>query len=184
MADVAVIVPTLRRPESLERALRSLFAQTGVADRIAAVVVVDNDPLGSALPGVTALRPLSPWPLAYVSEPTPGVARARNAGLAATDAPLVRRPKNKFDAVVERRFGERFSAGAEVVAADRADDIAGTTLAGYAILNLRASCAIDADWRVTGRVENLFDRDYALVRGYSTPGLAGFLEIVWQPAAR
>ena len=103
---------------------------------------------------------------------------------AATDAPLVRRPKNKFDAVVERRFGERFSAGAEVVAADRADDIAGTTLAGYAILNLRASCAIDADWRVTGRVENLFDRDYALVRGYSTPGLAGFLEIVWQPAAR
>ena len=89
MGDVAVIVPTLRRPDSLERALRSLFAQTGVADRIAAVVVVDNDPIGSARPGVTALRPLSPWPLVYVSEPTPGVARARNAGLAATDAPLI-----------------------------------------------------------------------------------------------
>jgi vitamin B12 transporter len=96
----------------------------------------------------------------------------------------VRRPKNKLDAVVERRFGERFSAGAEVVSADKADDIAGTTLAGYAILNLRASYAISADWRLTGRVENLFDRNYELVHGYNTPGVSGFLEIVWQPASR
>jgi len=102
----------------------------------------------------------------------------------ATDSPLVRRPKNKFDAIVERRFGERFGAGAEVVAADKADDIAGTTLAGYAIVNLRATYAISADWRLTGRIENLFDRDYALVHGYNTPGLSGFLEIVWQPASR
>ena len=102
----------------------------------------------------------------------------------ATDSPLVRRPKNKFDAIVERRFGERFGAGAEVVAADKADDIAGSTLAGYAIVNLRATYAISADWRLTGRIENLFDRDYALVHGYNTPGLSGFLEIVWQPASR
>ena len=96
----------------------------------------------------------------------------------------LRRLKNKLVAVLERRFGERFSAGAEVVAADKADDIAGTTLAGYAILNLRATYAISADWRLTGRVENLFDRDYALVHGYNTPGLSGFLEIVWQPESR
>ena len=63
-------------------------------------------------------------------------------------------------------------------------DIAGTTLAGYAILNLRASWSIGTDWRLTGRIENLFDRDYALVRGYNTPGRAGFVEVVWQPAAR
>ena len=36
-----------------------------------------------------SLKPACPWPLIYVSEPTPGVARARNAGLAATDAPLI-----------------------------------------------------------------------------------------------
>jgi vitamin B12 transporter len=102
----------------------------------------------------------------------------------ATDTALLRRPKNKFDALVERRFGERWRAGAEVVAADKADDIAGATLPGYAILNLRATYAINADWRVTGRVENLFDRDYALVHGYNTPGLSGFLEIVWQPSSR
>ena len=89
MADVAVIVPTLRRPESLERALRSLFAQTGVADRVSEIVVVDNDPAGSAAAGVEALRSLAPWPLVYVHAPRPGVATARNAGLAATRAPLI-----------------------------------------------------------------------------------------------
>ena len=89
MGDVAVIVPTLRRPESLGRALRSLFAQTGVADRIAAVVVVDNDPTGSAAATVDSLRGQSPWALTYVHAPQPGVATARNAGLAATDAPLI-----------------------------------------------------------------------------------------------
>ena len=48
MSDVAVIVPTLRRPESLERALRSLFSQTGVADRLREIVVIDNDPQASS----------------------------------------------------------------------------------------------------------------------------------------
>lgn len=89
MGDVAVIVPTLRRPESLERALRSLFAQTGVADRVTEIVVVDNDPAGSAAAGIDMLRTVAPWPLAYVHAPRPGVATARNAGLGATRAPLI-----------------------------------------------------------------------------------------------
>lgn len=89
MTDVAVIVPTLRRPESLERALRSLFAQTGVADRVSSIVVVDNDPVGSAAETVEGLRAASPWPLTYVHAPRPGVATARNAGLAATPSPLI-----------------------------------------------------------------------------------------------
>jgi glycosyltransferase involved in cell wall biosynthesis len=89
MADVAVIVPTLRRPDSLARALRSLFAQTRVADRVSELVVVDNDPSGSAAATVDGLRPLSPWPLVYVHAPRPGVATARNVGLAVTRAPLI-----------------------------------------------------------------------------------------------
>ena len=89
MSAVAIIVPTLRRPESLERALRSLFAQTGVGDRVSEIVVVDNDPAGSAQAGVGTLQTSSPWPLVYVHAPRPGVATARNAGLAATDAPLI-----------------------------------------------------------------------------------------------
>ncbi len=89
MADVAVIVPTLRRPDSLARALRSIFAQTGVEGRVAAVVVVDNDPTGSAAGPVAELQGEAPWPLVYRHVPVPGVATARNAGLAAVDAPLI-----------------------------------------------------------------------------------------------
>jgi hypothetical protein len=89
VSDVAVLMPTLRRPDSLVRALRSVFAQTGVGDRLGAIVVVDNDPDGSARATVEVLRPESAFPLVYVHEPRPGVATARNAGLAATDAPLI-----------------------------------------------------------------------------------------------
>ncbi|MDQ1153240.1 glycosyltransferase family 2 protein [Brevundimonas sp. SORGH_AS_0993] len=89
MRDVAVIIPTLRRPESLARALRSVFAQTGAAHRIAAVVVADNDPQGSAADLIAQLRAETALPLIYAHAPTPGVATARNVGLAHTDTPLI-----------------------------------------------------------------------------------------------
>jgi succinoglycan biosynthesis protein ExoM len=89
MQAVSVIVPTMRRPESLERALRSLFAQTAVAGRLASIIVVDNDPGGTADATVAALSAHSPCPLIYRHEPRPGVATARNAGLEMTTAPLI-----------------------------------------------------------------------------------------------
>jgi len=89
MKDVAVLIPTLRRPESLTRALRSVFAQAAVADRLKEVVVIDNDPHASARFAVGALERECPVPLIYVHEAKPGVATARNAGLAATDAGLI-----------------------------------------------------------------------------------------------
>lgn len=89
MTDLAVIVPTLRRPEGLERALRSLMAQTSVADRLSEIVVADNDPAGSARALVERLAAESPVPILWRHAPVPGVATARNVGLAATDAPLI-----------------------------------------------------------------------------------------------
>jgi len=85
--DVAVLIPTLRRPESLASALESVQAQTGVSARLAEIVVIDNDPEGSARSTVDACA--GPTPLRYVHAPRPGVATARNAGLAATGAPLI-----------------------------------------------------------------------------------------------
>lgn len=87
--DVAVVIPTLRRLDSLARALRSVFAQQGVVARLREIVVVDNDPEASSRQTVEALRPASPAPLIWVHAPRPGVATARNAGLAATQAPLI-----------------------------------------------------------------------------------------------
>jgi len=89
MRDVAVIIPTLRRPDSLERAMRSVFAQIGSLHRVAAIVVADNDPLGSAAPLIERLRAEAPVPLTYAHAPIPGVATARNVGLSATDATLI-----------------------------------------------------------------------------------------------
>ena len=89
MSDVDVLIPTLRRPDNLARALRSVFAQDRAAELIARIVVVDNSPEASAAQVVEALRPACPTPLSYVHEPTPGVATARNAGLAASASPLV-----------------------------------------------------------------------------------------------
>ncbi|CAN5189094.1 glycosyltransferase family 2 protein [soil metagenome] len=89
MSDIAVLIPTLRRPDSLARAVTSLFAQEGVEARMAAIVVIDNDPQGTAASTVAAMQALSPCPLIYHHEPIPGVATARNAGLRQTDAPLI-----------------------------------------------------------------------------------------------
>lgn len=89
MTQVTVLIPTLRRPEGLNRALRSVFAQDRARELIAEIVVVDNSPEGSAQVTVEGLRPVTPVPLIYVHEPHPGVATARNAGLARSRAPYV-----------------------------------------------------------------------------------------------
>lgn len=84
--SVAVLIPTLRRPDSLERTLRSVFAQHRLGEIAVEVVVADNAPEGSAAPVVERLRPLCPVPLRYVHAPKPGVATVRNAGLAQVTA--------------------------------------------------------------------------------------------------
>lgn len=87
--DVCILIPTLNRPDSLARAVRSAKAQRGAEARLKEIVVVDNDPERSAAAVVTALQTGSTVPVVYVSAPRPGVATARNAGLAATRASLI-----------------------------------------------------------------------------------------------
>ena len=89
MTDLAVLVPTLRRPDSLTRAIRSVLALAETPALVREIVIADNAPEGSAGPAVEALRSASPVPLTYVHVPRPGVATARNAALAATSAPLI-----------------------------------------------------------------------------------------------
>ncbi|NEX91554.1 glycosyltransferase family 2 protein [Caulobacter sp. 17J65-9] len=85
--DVAVLIPTLRRPDSLARAVRSLIGQA--PNRLREIVVADNDPAGSARATVEALATEASVPVIYVHAPRPGVATARNAALTATEAPLI-----------------------------------------------------------------------------------------------
>ena len=94
---------------------------------------------------------------------------------------LLRRPKQKLSSVLTAAISERASAGIEFLCSGKSQDVAGTTLGGYALVNLRASYSIGKAWRLGLRAENLFDRDYELVHGYNTAGRSGYLTVSWEP---
>ncbi len=81
---LSVIINTQRRTTQLQVAARSIFAQTGVDFGSLELVIADNDMTPSARATADALRAESPAPLIYAHEPRPGVAYARNAGVAAS----------------------------------------------------------------------------------------------------
>jgi glycosyltransferase involved in cell wall biosynthesis len=81
---VSIIIPTFRRPERAVAAARSALAQ--LVTTPFEIVLVDNDPEGSAL---APLRALDDARIVVVHEPRPGVANARNAGLRAARAEMV-----------------------------------------------------------------------------------------------
>lgn len=81
---VSIIIPTFQRPERALEAARSALAQ--VCDAAFEVVLIDNDPAGSAL---ASLRTLDDARVKIVHEPRAGVANARNAGLRASSGGII-----------------------------------------------------------------------------------------------
>jgi iron complex outermembrane recepter protein len=76
-------------------------------------------------------------------------------------------PRHQFNARAEYAFTEKFSAGANLIAASdqfaRGDennqDVNGP-VPGYAIVNLDARYQVDKNWQFFGKIDNLFDRRY------------------------
>ncbi len=85
MAEISICIATHGRPTGLERLLESLAAQRGAPSF--EIVVIDNDPAGSAK-GIVD-RFAARLPIAYDIEPTPGVSSSRNRGVALGRAPLL-----------------------------------------------------------------------------------------------
>ncbi len=87
---LTVIVPTFNRPDSLIRAVRSLFAQTVTASGFT-IVIVDNSPDASAANAVATLRNMCPVKIKLVTlhEPNAGVATARNTAMSVVKTDLV-----------------------------------------------------------------------------------------------
>ncbi|MBL4853273.1 MAG: glycosyltransferase family 2 protein [Robiginitomaculum sp.] len=79
---VSVILPTFRRPEGLQIALKSLVRQNagGLALEI---IVADNDPKGSAKAYVKKFAASTTVNIRYLHIPEPGVSNARNGALKA-----------------------------------------------------------------------------------------------------
>lgn len=82
METVSIVIPTLNRQKSLKRALASVRSQTGLGDATLEIIVVDNSRDASARAAVESFADEG-WPILYLSEPEPGVATARNAGVRA-----------------------------------------------------------------------------------------------------
>lgn len=78
------------------------------------------------------------------------------------------------------RDSGRWQWGGNVRGSDRRPD-AGTTLAGYAVLDLTASYKLTSETRVFGRVENVADRHDETVYGYRQAGRGVFVGLNWQP---
>src|SRR5579864_5940100 len=81
MIEVSIVIPTYLRPDMITRAVNTCLAQEAV-DVPFEIVVVDNDPAGSAQPTIAALAENSAVPIRYVAETRPGISHARNTGVA------------------------------------------------------------------------------------------------------
>lgn len=106
-----------------------------------------------------------------------------------TDNLLVRRANRHGKAYIAYRMDDwRF--GLEMLSSSkRYNDIANTlTLAGYTVFNLNTEYNINQHWKLQARLNNVFDKDYALAFDgnpnttgfiYNTPGSNLFVNIRW-----
>jgi succinoglycan biosynthesis protein ExoM len=83
MPSVAVCALTYHRPLGLRRLLVGLRTVAVHGDLCAdvTVVIVDNDPKGSARPVVEECAARLPWPVVYVVEPQRGIPAGRNTAV-------------------------------------------------------------------------------------------------------
>lgn len=97
-----------------------------------------------------------------------------------TGEALLRRPARKANLLIERGFDSGLRVGVEATAASARPDYAGTTLAGYGLLAVRAYLPLSEAWGLDTRVDNILNRDYTLVDGYHTPGTTALLSLRWR----
>lgn len=98
---------------------------------------------------------------------------------------LLRRAE-QFGSLSLGRHTSSFDWRAEVLASGPHPDVHATTYArvdvpGYAVLNLHLGWKPARDWKLSGKLVNLLDKDYALVHGYNTQGRAAFIELAYAP---
>jgi len=89
---------------------------------------------------------------------------------------LARRPHQSVSASIDWKTPIGLGVGATVLTVgDSFDDAANLNrLDGYTVVGLRADFPIGDKFSIYGRVDNLFDEQYTVVRGYNTPGRAAY----------
>jgi vitamin B12 transporter len=122
----------------------------------------------------------------------------RLVGLDVRSALTFQNPEDKTTGLGLLRRAERFGSlsfgqaqgdfdwRAEVLASGPHPDVhvttfARTTVPGYAVLNLNLGWRPARDWKLSGKMVNLLDKDYSLVHGYNTQGRGIFVEMAYSP---
>lgn len=102
----------------------------------------------------------------------------------------LQRRANRTGTVELRHYFGQFSLGAQAQGvSSRYNNPANTQLLnGYGLLNLDAGYRLDRDWSLFAKINNLFDKEYTLVRStmspyndYATPGRNMFIGIRYSP---
>jgi vitamin B12 transporter len=109
----------------------------------------------------------------------------QNAEDKTTGLGLLRRADRFGSLSLGRQVGA-FDWRAEVLASGphpdvHATDFTRTTVPGYAVLNLNLGWKPTHDWKLSGKLVNLLDKDYSLVHGYNTQGRGAFIELAYAP---
>jgi len=94
---------------------------------------------------------------------------------------LQHRPRQSLRVDLDRDFGI-YSLGLTLLAEGRRyNDLANTQeLGGFGTLDLRAGYRINRAWRLQGRCENLFDKEYETVTYFNQPGRSFYLTLSYQ----
>ncbi len=124
--------------------------------------------------------------------------RGTVAGLDVRSALTFQNPEDKSTGLGLLRRADRFGSvslgqargafdwRAEVLASGPHPDVHATnysrvSVPGYAVLNLNLGWRPARDWKLSGKLVNLLDKDYALVHGYNTQGRGAFIELAYAP---
>lgn len=95
---------------------------------------------------------------------------------------LAYRARQVYRLGAEQRFGALRVGGEMYVSGKRYDTAGGTRnrLGGYTLFNALVTYDINKNVQTQLRWNNIFNRDYTLVRGYETPGSNVFVNVAWR----
>ena len=97
---------------------------------------------------------------------------------------LPRRAKQSFRLDANRTFLDKYVVGAMMLAEgerfNRVENV--RKLDSYVKFDLRSEYIINQNWRLQGRIENLFDKQYETVSFFNQPGRNFFVTLRYQPS--
>lgn len=100
----------------------------------------------------------------------------------ATGKVLSRRARQRATLSLGKRIGAWEARGEMLAVGKRYDaDDNLRVLGGYTLFNLYGSYAVDRDWSVFARAENIFDKHYEQALYYATPGASVFVGLRYAP---